>query len=117
MNYVPDTSVIIEEILSKEILEGTLSGTILIHNAVVAELEHQANTGQEIGLIGLKEIKTLRELSEQGKITLEFIGERPSAEQIKYAKKGEIDALIRKNTYDNNATLITADLVQARSAE
>ena len=117
MKYVPDTSVIIEEILSKEILEGTLSGTILIHNAVVAELEHQANTGQEIGLIGLKEIKTLRELSEQGKITLEFIGERPSAEQIKYAKKGEIDALIRKNTYDNNATLITADLVQARSAE
>lgn len=117
MKYVPDTSVIIEEILSKEITDGTLSGTILIHNAVVAELEHQANTGQEIGLIGLKEIKTLRELSEQGKITLEFIGERPNMEQIKYAKKGEIDALIRKNTYDNDATLVTADLVQARSAE
>ena len=94
-NYVPDTSVIIAEILSKEVKEGELKGRVLIPNSVVAELEHQANTGQEVGLIGLKELKTLRELSEEKKIELEYIGERPSAEQIKYAKKGEIDALIR----------------------
>lgn len=115
--YVPDTSVIIEEILSTEARAGTLKGTILIPNAVVAELEHQANMGQETGLIGLKEVKILRELSEKGLIGLEFIGERPSAEQIKYAKKGEIDALIRKHAFDAGAVLVTADLVQAASAE
>ncbi len=115
--YLPDTSVVIEEILSKQVAEGKIKGRILIPNAVVAELEHQANTGQEIGLIGLEEIKRLRELSEKGKIELEFVGDRPDASQIKYAKKGEIDAMIRKLAFENNATLVTGDLVQARSGE
>ncbi len=115
--YLPDTSVIIEKLLSKQAAEGKIKGKILIPKAVMAELEHQANTGQEIGLIGLSEIKKLRELSEKEKIELDFVGERPDATQIRYAKKGEIDALIRQLAHDNEATLITGDLVQARSAE
>ncbi len=117
MNYLPDTSVVIAGILSDEVKRGLIKGNILIHNSVIAELEHQANSGQEIGLIGLNEVKTLRELSDEGLITLEFIGDRPNAEQIKYAKKGEIDALIRQEAFNNKAVLVTADLVQARSGE
>ncbi len=115
--YIPDTSVIIQGILSNEITKGLLKGIVLIPLSVVAELEHQANTGLETGLTGLEEIKKLRKLSESGAIELKFVGQRPNGEQIKYAKKGEIDALIRRNALENEATLITGDLVQAKSAE
>jgi ATPase len=37
--------------------------------------------------------------------------------QIKYAKSGEIDALIRETAIKNQAILITADLVQAKSSQ
>jgi ATPase len=37
--------------------------------------------------------------------------------QIKYAKSGEIDALIRDTARKNRAILITADLVQAKSSQ
>lgn len=115
--YLPDTSVIIEELISKLISEGKIKDEILIPNEVIAELEHQANTGQNIGLIGLAEIKKLRELSEQEVIKLTFVGERPEPSQIRYAKQGEIDAAIRKLAQENKATLVTADLVQAESAK
>ena len=116
--YVLDTSITIERIPSREIKAKKLKGKIIIPNAVIAELEHQANQGQEIGFIGLEEIQELQELKNKKKIKLEFIGPRPSALQIKYAKTGgEIDALIRQLAYEQNATLITADKVQAESAK
>ncbi len=110
--YLPDTSSIIEEILSKLISEEKVKGEILIHRAVLAELEHQANQGKPIGLIGLDEIKRLLQLSKEGKINLRYVGERPKPEQIKMAKRGEIDALIRDYAWKEKCTLVTCDNVQ-----
>ncbi len=112
MKYVADTSVIVERLVTKLINEKKIKGQILIPNAVIAELEHQANKGQEIGFSGLEEIQNLRK---QAKIS--FIGNRPKIEQIKLAKSGEIDALIIDLAVKENAHLITADLVQAESAK
>ena len=116
-SYVTDTSVIIEGIVSKEVKEKKLEGVIIIPNAVVAELEAQANKRKETGFLGLDELKKLQNLKKEKEIGLKFLGPRPTADQIRFAKSGEIDALVRQIAYDESATLITADIVQAESAK
>ena len=60
---VIDTSVVIEGLVSNKIKSGEISPEkILIHEAVIAELESQANAGKEKGYLGLEELKELREL-------------------------------------------------------
>ncbi|MBN1923661.1 MAG: Flp pilus assembly complex ATPase component TadA [Nanoarchaeota archaeon] len=115
--YVPDTSIIIEGLVSEKIKKGELKGKILIHNAVMAELEHQANSKRPTGLLGIDEIKELKDLDNKGKIILEFGGSRPLPSQIRYAKKGEIDAIIRELAETNEATLLTGDKVQYEIAQ
>ncbi len=115
--YVPDTSVVIEGILSHLIKKKKFKGKIIIHNAVIAELEHQANNNQPIGFLGLEEVKKLNDYAEKDRIEIEYDGARPTGAQIKYAKEGEIDRMIRDLAGERNATLITADRVQAEVAE
>ena len=110
---VPDTSVIIQGKVSDKINKKEINvKEILIHEALLAELEHQANSGRAIGYLGLDEIEKLRKLTE-----VKFIGNRPKSSDIKYAHYGEIDASIRKLAWDEGATLITSDKVQAKVAE
>jgi ATPase len=111
--YVVDTSAIINKFLIRLIKKG-LIGRIIIPNAVMAELENLANKGHEEGFIGLEEIAKLH-YYKQNRIL--FLGLRPGEMQIKYAKSGEIDALIREIARKNRAILITADLVQAKSSQ
>ncbi|WP_290901114.1 PINc/VapC family ATPase [Ferroglobus sp.] len=112
MKYVLDTSVIIDGRISQMIEKGELKGTIIIPEAVVAELEAQANFGKITGLQGLEEIKKIRELAEKKGFDVLFLGERPTLEHVKLAKGGEIDNLIRKVAEEEQATLITCDRVQ-----
>lgn len=115
---VPDTSVIIEGLLSKKIEKNQLKPEqIIIHEAVMAELESQANKNRETGYLGLEEIKKLRELGEKHRFKVTFRGSRPTDFEIKHAKTGEIDSLIRKLAFDEKATLVTADKVQSLVAE
>jgi len=115
---VPDTSVIIEGLLSKKIEKHQLKPEqILVHEAVMAELESQANKNRETGYLGLEEIKKLRVLSEKHNFKVIFKGSRPNDFEIKYAKAGEIDSLIRKLASEEKATLVTADKVQSLVAE
>jgi len=53
----------------------------------------------------------------KSRVKVRFLGERPNQHQIKYAKSGEIDALIRSIAVQEKAVLITADKVQAKSAQ
>ncbi len=114
---VPDTSVIIEGMVSRKVKAGEIkAGTILIHEAVIAELEHQANLNKTIGFLGLDEIKHLKELSGEHGFSLEFAGLRPHAAEIRNARLGEIDSLIRQLAFETGSTLMTADKVQAEVA-
>jgi ATPase len=90
--------------------------TIIIPEAVVAELEAQANQGREIGFSGLTELQALCKLADEGVISLTFTGVRPSLEQVKLASGGEIDALIRNAAIEHEAQFITSDVVQAEVA-
>jgi len=114
--YVPDTSVLIEGVVSKLIEQGVIRGKIIIHKAVLAELEHQANEGKVTGFTGLEEIAKLREMEAKGLVIIEIAGERPRPSDIKYAETGTIDALIRDFAYEVGATLVTGDKVQAAVA-
>ena len=111
--FVVDTSAIINKKLTKLTKKG-LKGTLLIPNAAVAELENLANKGRDYGIKGLEELAKLHHFKNIG---IKFIGPRPTEHQIRFAKSGEIDALIRSlaNTY--KAKLITSDIVQGKSAK
>ncbi len=118
MKIVPDTSVVIDGRITTLIDTGEYKGAhIIIPEAVVAELEAQANQGREIGFSGLTELQELCKLAEQGIISIEFVGERPSLEQVKLASGGEIDALIRKVAIEHGARFITSDIVQSEVAK
>ncbi|MFH1209653.1 MAG: PINc/VapC family ATPase [archaeon] len=115
---VPDTSIIIENLLSEKIGKKEISvNEVIIHEAVLAELEHQANLGRTIGLLGLDELKKLKDLSDKGLFKIEYKGRRPTAVEIKNASLGEIDALIRELAYTEDAVLITGDKVQSKVGE
>jgi ATPase len=115
---VPDTSVLIEGILSKKIIaEELLPKEIIIHEASISELESQANTGREIGYLGLEEMKRLLVLSKEKRFLIRFLGEKPTEDDIARARKGGIDSLIRNLAFDIKATLVTIDKVQALTAE
>ncbi len=114
---VPDTSVIIEGVVSKKLKSKEITATeILIHEAVVAELEHQANTNRSIGFLGLEEIENMKAAAEKVGTKILFTGERPRPQDIRHARLGEIDALIRDLAYAEDATLMSADKVQSMVA-
>ena len=112
MKYVIDTSILIEGRISDMVEKGEIEGVIIIPEAVLAELEAQANFGKISGFRGLEEIKILRKIAEKRGVKVEFKGVRPTLEQIRLAKGGEIDNLIRKLAEEENAVLITSDRVQ-----
>ncbi|MBW2978816.1 PINc/VapC family ATPase [Candidatus Woesearchaeota archaeon] len=115
---VPDTSVIIEGLVSQKInKKEIIVKELILHEAVFAELEHQANIGRAIGYVGIDELKQLQSMAQENKITLKISGQRPTGHEIKYAKLGEIDSIIRQLAWDEDATLMTADKVQAKIAE
>jgi ATPase len=117
IKIVPDTSVVIDGRITRLVEKGEYQGAhVIVPEAVVAELEAQANKGRETGLAGLDELARLHDLAQTGQITLEFVGERPSLEAIELAHVGEIDAMIRAVAFDNRAKLITSDRVLAAVA-
>jgi ATPase len=117
VKYVPDTSVLIDGRITKLIDDGELRGAaIIIPEAVVSELEAQANQGREIGFKGLNELKALAEHKRTGEVDLIYVGRRPTADEKKLASVGEIDAMIRTVAIENGATFITSDIVQSEVA-
>lgn len=115
---VPDTSAIIEGNIEKIIKEKGLNyPEVIIPEAVISELEHQANNQRPTGLRGLENLKKLQELSEVGGLAIRITGRRPTKFEKDNAKLGEIDGLIRDVAKDELAVLITSDKIQAKTAE
>lgn len=117
--YVLDTSIIIDGEITKMIETGQIDNgsEIIIPLAVLDELQSQASSNKEYGFVGLNEIKKIRDQSSMKNISLRFLGERPNIDDIRLAKHGRIDAIIKDVALHEAATLITADYVQALVAE
>jgi ATPase len=118
--FVLDTSIIIDGMITKMIEDEDLIGLgseIIIPVAVVDELQAQASTNKEYGFVGLDEIKKMRNLCLEKNIKIRFSGVRPSVDDIRLAKHGRIDAIIKDVALQEGATLVTADYVQSQVAE
>jgi ATPase len=117
--YVLDTSIIIDGEITKMIDAGQIDNgsEIIIPLAVLDELQSQASSNKEHGFVGLNEIKKIRDQSSSKHISLKFLGERPNIDDIRLAKRGRIDAIIKDVALKEDATLVTADYVQALVAE
>ncbi len=115
---IPDTSAVIigavSEIVEKEDLDYP---EIIVPEAVVCELEHQANDNRSEGHKGLKELQKLQRMQYEGELAIDFKGKRPTNYDIKYAKSGEIDSIIRDLARSEMGTLLTNDKVQAETAK
>lgn len=115
---IPDTSAVIIGAVSKLIEEENLDyPEIIVPEAVVCELEHQANANRSEGRRGLKELQKLQELQCEGELSVSFKGKRPTNYDIRYAKSGEIDSIIRDLARSEMGTLLTNDKVQAETAK
>lgn len=115
---VADTSVIISGYITKQIESKQLHDTVLlIPAAVLDELQAQASQGKEQGFVGLEEIKKIQKLAGESGITVQFVGGRPTIEDIRLASHGRIDAMIKDVAKQNSAILYTADYVQGLAAE
>ncbi|BFI73348.1 ATPase [Nanoarchaeota archaeon] len=115
---VLDTSVIIDSYLSKSIEENKINvKEVIIPLPAIDELQAQANKGFEKGLLGLKEIQKIRELSEKYNFKVIVLGEKPGLEQIRLAKSGYIDYMILKIAMDTNSTLLTSDRILYETAK
>lgn len=116
MDFVPDTSVIVDGRFYT-FITGKMESRVILAEAMLSEVEHQANEGRSIGFAALGELKRLRELAVDGKIYIDIQGRRPSEWQIKRAKSGEIDEIIRSVAAENDATLVTGDNIQRDLAQ
>ena len=117
MNVVPDTSSVIDGRVSERVEDGSYEGaTVLVPEAVVGELEAQANDGHDAGWDGLSELQRLAEFADAGTIELTYVGRRPEPAEKGAASEGDIDAIIRDVAEDHDATLLTSDVVQSEVA-
>ncbi|RZD31616.1 MAG: ATPase [uncultured DHVE6 group euryarchaeote] len=115
---IPDTSAIINQSISEQLEAKKISfSELIVHRALLSELENQANQGKDTGFLGFNELKLLKELSKKHKFKITHAGDTPSLQQIKMAKRGAIDEMIRNLALDENGTLFTSDKVQAEVAQ
>jgi len=113
-----DTSVVIDEYISRSLLNNSISfNEVIIPVPVIDELQAQANKGLEKGLIGLRELQKIRELSEKYNYKVIILGEKPTLEQIRLAKHGYIDYLIIKIARETKSTLLTSDRILYETAK
>lgn len=115
---VCDSSIIIDGKISQMVKKDELKDIeIIIPLAVLDELQAQASKGREPGFVGLDELKILREICDEKGIKIRFTGDRPTIDDIKLARSGRLDALIRDVAKSENGILYTADYVQALVGE
>ncbi|RDI71504.1 PINc/VapC family ATPase [Halopelagius longus] len=118
MKIVPDTSAVIDGRVSERIESAEESDlTICIPEAVVGELESQANDGRDTGWEGLSELQRLTALDDEGSVTVEYVGRRTKPSEATGAHEGDIDAVIRQVAEEQGATLLTSDVVQSEVAK
>lgn len=115
--FVPDTSVLIDGRISELILDGRQGSRVLVPMAALAELEAQANRGLETGVAGLDELSRLQRMAAEGDCEVEYVGERPTSDEIERASTGAIDARIRDAATAAGAVFVTSDRIQAHAAD
>jgi ATPase len=94
--YVLDTSAIIGRQIGSKLQNNEIKGgdEIIVPIPVIDELRSQASDNREQGIIGLDEIRKIREFCGTTGVVLSFRGHMPTFNDIQLAKGGRIDAII-----------------------
>jgi len=118
LKIVPDTSVIVGQLIVNEILllKDKIKEVILPH-IVISEIEHLANNHSQKGFDGLDELKNLRFECNHLGIKITLAGERPTLNEIKLAASGELDAKIRDIARAHDAVVFTGDKILVSMCE
>lgn len=109
---VPDTSVAINGKFRYFIEENPDIERIMVPQAVISEVENQANQGGSTGFAGLEELKKIRSLCKRSDIPMEVFGDRPRLEE-----RDNVDDLIVDAAVEAGGVLVTGDRVQSDVAE
>lgn len=112
--YVPDYSAVVQGGVSRLVEEGVVSGRVVVHRAIVTLLEMLASKGRGIGHAGLEELNNLRRLHEEGKIVLEYMGEKPRfySDEEEDMLVLEVNSAVRELAMSVGGIVITGDDVK-----
>lgn len=115
---VPDSSVIVDGLLSKKIAKKEiLPREIIIHEALLQKFEEQANMNNAIGEIGIEEIDELNKLGRNLNITIRFSGQKLRQNELEHSSLDNINIMIKELAYAEDATLMTTKEIVAKSAQ
>ncbi len=113
---VPDSTVIVESLVSTKLISGEISpNKIIIHEALISVFEHLAYTNQTLGFLGLEELQRIKELS--GDYELKFAGMKPHIRDKDRMNLVNADGLARELAYDESGILMTSDKIRAKIAK
>lgn len=113
---VPDTSVLVDGRFMDYLKENEEKYDIIIPEAVLLEMVHQANVGRGVGQTGLEELKKLRSFADEEGYEIRFAGRIPYWDEVEGAKGGAIDEIVRDTAFEEDGILVTGDQVQKDSA-
>ena len=107
--YIPDTSVIASGVLRRLVVDGRISGKLLLPRELISHYEALAKSGRSVGIVGLDELKIVKATapSKGVEIVLTSLGRRVD----------DVDTAIREYALEAGATLITASKIHYAAAE
>ena len=114
--YVTDTSPIVAGTLKEAVAKGIIVGRLVIHSCIVAYFEKLAKEGSNRGLVGLRELRQIRELVStlEDRVYLEYVRELP--EGYRWTRDMDPDSIARDLASDIGAILVTSDGINAEAA-
>jgi ATPase (PilT family) len=92
--------------VSKYLEKGIITGNVLIHKSLLAELERESNDGLVSAEIALDEVKKLKDITERILVNFEIVGDD--------SKKGEANELSREYCLEKGCIIVTADETQKK---
>ncbi len=110
--FVPDVSVITDGTLRRLVIDGRLSGRLVILKEVIDSFEEQARGGRAIGLIGLEELRLVKVACESRGIEFEVV-----EASSRWRRSASLESLTRAFCLESDATLITSSRIQQLAAE
>jgi len=115
---IPDSSVIIEGLLSKKIKDKSITvSEIIIHEALVSELEHQANENKAVGFLGIDELDKIKDLQKKHKFELRYSGKKFNAAEKRFADFNDVDSRVLELAFEEDGTILTSSKISARVAK
>lgn len=106
---VPDSTVVYNGVLRRLVLDGGISGVVVIPRELILHFDSLSKEGKSLGVVALEELRLIRSLAEKRGIEL-----RITALGRRY---DDIDMAIREYAHENGCTLVTSSRTQKLAAE